>query len=182
MNPQSRRRYRFTPPNRTNAPGVYEIELTVSDAVLSVTDTLSITVVEEPNNAPSVDITGDASVNTGDTAVYTVTVRDQDAGDTWSGSWDADRGSVSPTTASGTRTNRTATTTYTAPSTAGLDDITFDAQDNHGTMASDTLEIDVLGVPDKVTGVSVSNVSGSHTSLRVSWNKPNNGGATIDRI
>ena len=181
LNPQSRRRYRFTPPDRDNAPGVYEIQLTVSDGSLSVTDTLSITVVAEPNNAPSVDITGDASVNVGETAVYTVTVEDQDDGDTWSGEWDSSRGSVSPTTASGTRSNQTATTTYTAPSTVGLDSITFDAQDNHGAMASDTLEIDVLGAPDKVTGVLVSNISGSHTSLRVSWNKPNDGGATIDR-
>ena len=40
--------------------------------------------------------------------------------------------------------------------------------------------MNVITVPKRVTGVEVDDVDGSFTSLDVSWDKPGDGGATID--
>ena len=139
------------------------------------------TTTEPPNEPPTVTITGDQKVQVGTDSDYTVTVVDTNIGDTWTGVWASSRGAVSPMTASGTQANNTATTTYTAPSTPGEDEITFDAQDNHNAAASATFTITVTDVPAQVSGVVVENIADSHTSLSVDWNKPDDNGETIDQ-
>lgn len=59
-----------------------------------------------------------------------------------------------------------------------------DTIDNEIDTGSETVRVNIIDVPDQVTGVSVRGVAGSHTSLSVSWDVPptlNNNGATIDR-
>ena len=74
---------------------------------------------------------------------------------------------------------------WTPPEDSGYYDISVTVEDA-GTpifTATDSVVMIVTTVPDKVTGVAVSNVPDSHTELLVSWDVPpilHNGGVMID--
>ena len=187
-----RKRFRFTPPDRSGATGTYRLTLTVDDGTgesnATDTDTLNITVVQEPNNAPNVIVSGPTEAIENTDIDITATIRDSDDGDTWTGDWSAnpDVGTLSFTSDSGDRTDNTSVVSYRTPlrSQATRVEVEFDAEDNHGAEDSDSIEIDILPTPTepaRVTGVAGSPVAGSHTSLEITWTKPNDNGATIDR-
>ena len=190
---QGRRRFRFTPPDRDNVTGVYTIEAVVEDSELEDSDTVDITVIQVPNNPPVVSLSGPTESIENTDVIITATIRDPDEGDTWTGTWSDSPvetiGSFSQLTDSGDQDDNTAVITYTMPLlvNASKVTVTFEAIDNHGESDSDTLDIDVRPtptVPHRVTGVMASPVSGSHTSLSVSWDTPptfSNGGDTVDK-
>ena len=94
------------------------------------------------NEAPLIDslVSSSTSVQAGSALSLTASVHDPNAGDTFTLAWTATRGTFSDATA--------ATTSWTAPSSIGVQTLTLTVTDSRGSAASISLTINVVsGVP-----------------------------------
>ena len=173
----------FSPPNRL---GTFVIQGEVSDGDL--TDTETITIIVE-NRLPTVTVNADSSdIHTGGSTTVRADIEELD-GDAWTGVWSVidvddptstDAGTFNDIFDSGTP--RIAT--YTAPSRAGTFRVTFTATETlYSGVGSASVDITVtvdIQPPGPPILISVEPVSGSHTSLRATWNPPlDDGGAPV---
>ncbi|MDC0712741.1 kelch repeat-containing protein [Stigmatella sp. ncwal1] len=103
------------------------------------------------NEAPVIDslVASSTSVQTGSSLSLTTTVHDPNAGDTLSLAWTASGGTFSDPTA--------ATTSWTAPSSIGVQTLTFTVTDSQGAAASVSLVVNV--VSGTSTGNAAVNIS-----------------------